>query len=178
MDVLGVMTMPAGFRYRDVCLKGKPEHERFDAFRIRHPQMDVGKRAKIFAPFDALRGFNFAIMCKNEIYVDRLSLSPEEQEELDRRLELLHNLTYNSRMARANRVQVEVTYYEACSDENNEAYGLRGQYKAITGICFNVDAEVTKTILVDQMRIRMEDIRKIEMSGYAARDMDGVIDAM
>jgi hypothetical protein len=68
-------------------------------------------------------------------------------------------------MARANRVQVTVTYYEACSDVNSEAYGSQGQYKTITGICLNVDAEVTKTILVDGMRIPMDDILKIESPG-------------
>ena len=68
-------------------------------------------------------------------------------------------------MARANQVHVTVTYYEACSDVNSEAYGSQGQYKTVTGICWNVDAEVTKTIQVDGMRIRMEDIREIEAPG-------------
>ena len=126
--------------------------------------MPAGKRAKIFAPFDALRGFDFAIMCKNELYTDKMLLSPEEQEELDRRF-ILRNLTFNGRMARANRVQVSVTYYEACKDVNHEAYGSQGQYKTITGICWNVDAEVTKTILVDKMRIPMGDIVKVEAPG-------------
>ena len=162
MYAIGVMPMPAGFKYRDVFLKGKPRHDRYDSFRIRHPEMPPGKRAKLFAPFDALRGFDFAILMKNEIYTDKVGLSPEDQEELDRRFCILHNLTYNSRMARANRVQVTVTYYEACSDVNSEAYGSQGQYKTVTGICWNVDAEVTKTILVDGMRIQMEDIREIQ----------------
>ena len=154
--------MPAGFKYRDVLLKGKPRHDRYDSFRIRHPEMPPGKRAKLFAPFDALRGFDFAILMKNEIYTDKAGLSLENQGELDRRFRILHNLTYNSRMARANHVHVTVTYYEACSDENSEAYGSQGQYKTVTGICWNVDAEVTKTIQVDGMRIRMEDIREIQ----------------
>ena len=72
---------------------------------------------------------------------------------------------FNGRMARANRVQVSVTYYEACKDVNHEAYGSQGQYKTITGICWNVDAEVTKTILVDKMRIPMGDIVKVEAPG-------------
>ena len=165
MYAIGVMPMPAGFRYRDVFLKGRPQHDRYDNFRIRHPQMDVGKRAKIFAPFDALRGFNFAILMKNELYEDQLVLSPEDQEELDRRFGILHNLTYNSRMARANRVQVVVTYYEPCSDVNSESYGSQGQYKTVTGICWNVAAEITRTILVDEMRIQMENIRSIEAQG-------------
>ena len=42
---------------------------------------------------------------------------------------------------------------------------MQGQYKTITGICLNVDAEVTKTILVDGMRIPMDDILKIEAPG-------------
>ena len=152
-------------RYREVFLKGKQQHDRYDSFRIRHPQMDVGKRAKLFAPFDALRGFDFAILMKNELYTEKSDMSPEDREELDRRLSILHNLTYNSRIARANRVQVSVTYYEPCSDVDSEAYGSQGQYKTITGICWNVDAEMTKTILIDGTRIPLEDIREIESPG-------------
>lgn len=165
MEEFGMMPMPADFRYRDVYEKGKPRHDRDDPFLFRHPPMPAGKRAKIFAPFDALRGFDFAIMCKNELYTDKMLLSPEEQEELDRRFSILRNLTFNGRMARANRVQVSVTYYEACKDVNHEAYGSQGQYKTITGICWNVDGEVTKTILVDKMRIPMGDIVKVEAPG-------------
>ena len=164
MYAIGMMAMPADFQYREVFLKGRPKHDRLDAFRIRHPQMDVGKRAKIFAPFDALRGFDFAIMCKNELYIDKVTLSSEDAEELSRRLEILHNLTYNGRMARENRVQVSVTYYEPCHDEEHEAFGLRGQYKTITGICWNVDAEVTQTILVDGSRISLDDVMKVDGS--------------
>ena len=61
MRMIGVMPMPANFRYRDVFLKGKPRHDRYDPFRIRHPGMDRRKRAKIFAPFDALKGFREAV---------------------------------------------------------------------------------------------------------------------
>ena len=64
MDAIGVMPIPADFRYLNVFLKGKPQHDRFDPFRVRHPRMDVGHRAKIFAPFDALKGFSEAIASK------------------------------------------------------------------------------------------------------------------
>ena len=157
--------MPADFPYRDVFVKGKPRHDKQDAFRIRHPLMPCSQRAKIFAPFDALRGFDFAILMKNEVYTDRVVMSPEEREELDRRLSILHSLTCNSRMATANHVPVSVTFYAPCSDVNSEAYGLRGQYKTITGICRKVDAEITGTILVDEKRIPFEDILKIEAPG-------------
>lgn len=53
--------IPPDFRYREVFLKGKPQHTKGDSFCARHPQMNLERRAKIFAPFDALRGFREAI---------------------------------------------------------------------------------------------------------------------
>ena len=61
MCKIGKMAMPANFPYREVFLKGKPQHDSCDPFLSRHPGMDVGKRAKIFAPFDALAGFDDAL---------------------------------------------------------------------------------------------------------------------
>ena len=162
MATIGDFPMPEDFRYKDVLLKGKPQHGKTDPFRLRHPSMDVRKRAKIFAPFNALKGYNEAVAAKNVLYEDKRELNEEDQNELNRRLGILHNLTYNSRMARANSVKITVTYYAPCSDENSEAYGVLGQYQQITGICWNVDAEVTQTILVDKKRIRLADIRNIE----------------
>ena len=165
MNAIGVMPMPVNFAYRDVFFKGKPRHDRLDPFRIRHPSMDAGHRAKIFSPFDALKGFNEAVAAKDVMYENRIELAPEDEDELSRRLMILHNLTFNSRMARANRVHVSVTYYEPCSDENHEAYGLRGQYKTVSGICWNVDAEVGHTILVGSTKLPLEDVIKIESPG-------------
>lgn len=51
-------------------------------------------------------------------------------------------------------------YYVPCSDENNEAFGLRGRYRKLTGICWNVD-ELYGSILVDNTRISLEDILRI-----------------
>ncbi|MBO6284193.1 hypothetical protein [Pseudobutyrivibrio sp.] len=45
-------------RYRKVYERGKPKHTHFDDFSIKHPAMDLSRRAKIFSPFDALKGFN------------------------------------------------------------------------------------------------------------------------
>ena len=162
MSAIGVMAMPADFRYREVFLKGKPQHDRCDPFRIRHPRMNTGHRAKIFAPFDALKGFNEAVSAKEVLYEHRIELSPEDAAELDRRLTILHNLTYNSRMARANRVQVSVTYYQPCMDPNHDDYRLRGQYQTISGICWNVDAEVNRTITIDRMKLSLDDVLRID----------------
>ena len=61
MERLGDTPEPAGFRYREIFRKGKPQHTETDPFRCRHPCMEVGRRARIFAPFDALRGFREAL---------------------------------------------------------------------------------------------------------------------
>ena len=49
--------MPPYFKYVQVLQKGKPAHDKHDSFSIRHPSMDLGRRAKIFNAFDALKGF-------------------------------------------------------------------------------------------------------------------------
>ena len=122
--------------------------------------MDVGRRAKIFSPFDALKGFNEAIASKDVLYRERVELSDEDRTELDRRLRILKGLTYSGHMARGNRVKITVLFYVPCLDEQNEAFGIRGRYRKITGICWNVD-EVYGSILVDKIRISFDDILRI-----------------
>lgn len=50
-----------------------------------HPKMNLSNRAKIFAPFDALRGFNFAVMAKKAL-LPKVELSDDLQQELNRKL--------------------------------------------------------------------------------------------
>ena len=64
MRELGYLPMPAGFKYQDVFLKGRPVHQKTDPFGVRHPRMELLRRARIFAPFDALRGFRAAIIAR------------------------------------------------------------------------------------------------------------------
>ena len=118
------------------------------------PRMDKSNRAKIFLPFNALEGLYETLEEKETESKERIVLSEDEAQLLNEKLMDLKKGDY-----------VTVTYYEPCSDVNSESYGSQGQYKTVTGICWNVDAEVTKTILVDEMRIRMEDIRSIESPG-------------
>ncbi len=49
---------PSSFRYKNVLEKGKPVHDKYDSFSLKHPAMDLSRRAKIFSPFDALKGFD------------------------------------------------------------------------------------------------------------------------
>jgi len=47
-------------------------------------------RAKLFTPFDALRGFREALLEKERIIVPKIDLSEEMRESIDRKLHLIH----------------------------------------------------------------------------------------
>ncbi len=159
---VGYMPVPADFKYLKVFLRGKPKHAKWDAFGLKHPSMERGHRAKIFSPFDALKGFDEAISSKDILYCDRPRLGEEEKGEINRRLNILYDLTRNSKLARANRVKVTVTYFIPCRDRENFAFGCRGQHVTVQGICKRVDASVTRTITVDDKLIPLRDILAIE----------------
>ena len=146
--VLGYMPMPANFRYREVALRGRPQHKGWDAFSIKHPPMPASRWAKIFSPFDALKGFSEAVSSKEVQYVSRIELDADAEADLSRKLEILHNLTWNGRMAKANHVMISVKYFVPCQDESNFAFGNAGQYETVTGMVLKVDTEVWKEITI------------------------------
>ena len=159
---IGVIRAPIEFRYSETLRSGKPDHKKFDDFYRKHPFMDVSKRAKIFAPFSALKGFDKAISDKEIQYHPKLLPDETAQYELAEILSELKDLTCNSRVARENSIAVKVTYFVPCSDKNHEAYGYRGSYLNIEGVCKNVDSVISKTITVDDAVIEFDDILSIE----------------
>ncbi len=173
MEAIGVVPLPGDFKYMSVLLKGRPVHDKYDAFSIRHPKMPNGQRAKQFAPFDALKGFHEAILSKEVRYVPQAELSREEERELNRRLEILHNLTFNSRMARINRPFVTVSYFVPCADPQHPAFGVLGRYESISGFCTKVDPDISQTLLVSGQRIPFDAIQKIESSSAIFRQLEG-----
>ena len=152
--------LPAGFKYKAAFFAGRPRHSD-DHFSFLHPKMDRRRRAKIFAPFDALDGYSESIDSKNIEYVERIDLEEDDRRELNRRIQILHALTYNGKMARANRVHISVSYYIPCADEHNFAYQLRGRYETVSGICRKVDPDVTNTITIDNAVIPIADVIEI-----------------
>ena len=62
----------SGFRYPDVLRRGRPVHDPQDAFSSRHPAMPLSRRAKIFSPFDALKGFNEALREKERQHMEHV----------------------------------------------------------------------------------------------------------
>ena len=161
-DDIGETDKSIDSEYIQISEKGKPQHTKFDDFYRKHPFMDVGKRAKIFAPFAALRGFEGCILDKEVQYQPKIILDEEVKDEIAQQLEVLHGLTINSRIARKNHVVVSVTYFIPCSDKNHEAYGYYGQYVTVTGVCKKVDDTITHTITVGGLVISLDNIYKIE----------------
>ncbi len=155
------MKMPPDFPYRGVVLKGKQEHGEADTFCARHPKMDIGKRAKIFAPFDALKGFAEEVAFRNEIYTERVYPGEDAQAEIDRCLRELVGLASGRRGEAAGRVRAEVTFFVLCSDPHSEAYGVRGQYHTVCGLFKGVDAEGAGVLFLERYRIPLKDIIKI-----------------
>ena len=159
---IGYMQMPPNFKYRALFLHGRPRHQKYDDFWRKHPPMDPTHRAKIFAPFDALAGFNDCIASKKVLYKTRRILSEEEKKKLDEVLRYLHSLTYNGKVARENRPMVTVTYFVPCADVNSDWYGKGGLYEEITGVVSRVDAEVSHSIIIEGITVSLDDVAGID----------------
>ena len=160
MDILTDTDLPDNFRYKNVFRRGKPVHEKFDSFSVRHPAMPLEKRAKIFSPFDALKGFNEAIASKEVIYESRRILSEEDMQMLDEKLNILLTFTINGKTARANRVSVEVTYFSPIDDP--DTVEPQGRYLTASGILRKVDDFTRRIVFEDDTVIPMDDIIAID----------------
>ena len=138
MTAASFQTIPAIARYGNLVFMERPVHTD-DVFSRRHPKMTLLNRAKIFAPFAALVGFDEHIRSKDVPYEWKHELDADEEWELNRRLDILRGLTYNSKLARRNAVTVTIEYYVPCTDRNSEAHGSKGLYESVTGIVKRVD---------------------------------------
>ena len=139
------MVIPADFPYGREFALGRPD------ISWRHPGMDRQRRAKLFAPFDALSGFDEAIASKTIPYTDRTELSEAEQEHINQVLDRLHRLTPNSRIARLNSVRARALCFVPCRDRNSSAFGRQGLIEQIEGICRCVDPVHKQVTIGDQV---------------------------
>ena len=49
---------------------------------------------------------------------------------------------------------------------NNFSFGIRGQYKTITGMVWRVDIDLAQAITVDAATIQFQDITRIESENH------------
>lgn len=156
--VIGYMPMPADFPYKKLMQMGRPKHERFSDFGLRHPSMPCSRRAKIFAPFDALAGFSDRIEKKETLYETKRVLSDEERELLERKLHCLYQAFRRAKYKKGALPKVTVTFYEPCTDPENDAFESMGLYRDITGMISHIDPEINRTITIGEQILVVKDI--------------------
>ena len=145
--------------YADIINRQRPVHTD-DVFGRIHPRMPILNRAKIFAPFAALRGFEEAVAAKEIPYVPKRILDADEEYELNRRLKILYDRCRNGRLARENATVVSVEYFVPCQDKNSDAYGNKGLYHTITGIVCKLDVS-QQYIIIGEERVYFRDVGEI-----------------
>ena len=160
-ETVGYMPMPISFRYKTLFLHGRPRHEKYDDLWRKHPPMDHIHRAKIFAPFDALTGFDDIIESKRVLYEEKHELSETETNDINEKLSLLYSLAYNSRVSRLNSPTATITYFVPCSDEHSDWYNHGGHYESYFGTVKRVE---TGRLLMDDRTIDIEDIVSINIA--------------
>ena len=79
---LASYTVPAVTRYGNIIFQDRPVHDG-DVFSRKHPKMSQLNRAKIFAPFAALVGFDERVRRTEINYVAKHELDADEEWELN-----------------------------------------------------------------------------------------------
>ena len=123
-------------RYEKLLASERPVHDQ-DAFAAKHPPMPREKRAKLFAPFDALTGYNEALDEQEVVWQERAELGEAQRQELDDKLQRLWRL-YKERKLGGKWAfeppRVTVTYFEEAPEQ-----GGRGLYRTVTGAVVKID---------------------------------------
>lgn len=103
--------------------------------------MKISDRARIFLPFDALKGFREALAKKEKVKVEKRILSEYQKEEINRILIKLKKGCL-----------VNLEYY---SEEDKE-------YLSLEGVLTRID-KTSKTITIVKKEILMENIHQIKI---------------
>ena len=160
------MDEPVEQKYREAFRRGRPKHEGCDDFSLRHPKMPLGQRAKIFAPFAALRGFEESVEEKNVVRIPRRILSEEEQEALGRRLQALF-VQYRSRRARREAPVTVTVRFFLPDGAPPEGEPPCGQYRTLTGPLLRFDPE-GRCLSVDGVRVPLDAIDALSCEALPA----------
>ncbi len=114
-----------------------------------HPHMSLADRAAQFSPFAALTGYEEAIKEAGRIVDEKIELSEEEKEEINRQLNYLNE-------HKKDNILITITFFLKDMKKSG------GSYRQITSNLKRLD-EIEKTILLaDNTILRIDDIRKIQ----------------
>lgn len=103
------------------------------------PRMTRENRAKQFASFAALKGLEEEIRWQERIEVDKIELSEERLEEIDRKFKLIKKKDI-----------ITVTYFN------------KNQYLRVTGMVSRIDT-TSRILQVINTKIRFDDIYELEI---------------
>lgn len=115
-----------------------------------HPKMSNADRAKIFSPFAALKGYEEAVKSKEKIRVDRIELSDEEKERINRKLCLLKKGQ-----------PVTLVYFHRDPGSDGSGGTAEGEYLTLTGILEKIEM-VFQMLIVNGKKIYFDDISDID----------------
>lgn len=140
--------------YSDIIDKKRPEHDN-DDFSIRHPKMDILDRAKIFASFDALRGFDEEIDKENILYAPYIYLSEDEKQLLDQVI-----LIIDERIEKREEVRGHITYFIADGRSKDT-----GTVMEVSGVIKKLD-KINGTIKIGDDIILVKNIYDINLEDH------------
>ncbi len=136
-------------KYDDIIHLGRPDSTR--------PRMPVADRAKIFQAFSALKGHEEQIEESQRLTVERIRLTEEKKEELDRALQLLQRNAAEEKWPEAT-IRHFISDEKASSEQDREL----GNYVDTRGEVRRVD--VSKGIItVGELDIEAKDIVEIQV---------------
>ena len=122
----------------EVIEVGKNKYASNRKINPNRPKMTRENRAKQFAPFAALKGFEDGIKWKEKVYVDKKVLSEESLERLDNKFKEI----------KKNDI-ITIVYYN------------KGEYLRVTGMVARIDI-TARVLQVINTKIKFEDIYDIE----------------
>ena len=112
-----------------------------------HLHMDISHRAKQFAPFAALKGFEETVYEKDIVYVSRVELAEDKRAELNFRMRMLQ---YG--------MQISATYFVPAEFSKDQ-----GQYETVSGTFASFDP--AKGITIGRKQIPLEDLYDLQGDG-------------
>ncbi len=119
---------------------------------IKHPRMQVEDRAKIFAPFAALKGYEEAIAAKQKIIAPRIELSEEAKEYLDLQLGKIEQ-----QLMKGQHPIITVVYFQRDKMSGEDG----GEYIQFTGMVARFD-QTSRILQIVEKRLWLDDIYSIE----------------
>lgn len=144
------------FEYADIINRVRPIHKA-DRFSYKYPRMSSEKRAKIFAPFAALSGYDDALAEQEVIYDIKRVLTDDEYFDLDCKIATIYEKCSNSILARESGVEVRILYFEPLADDE-----LQGRYIEVSGLVTKVRPD-KETITILDKEISLRSIYKLEI---------------